>query len=71
MFRNTRNKRFSNSASQLIYSIPDASSAKEVYNTLEMIKNIKEPGIQGNFLNIHYLIKLSNFIHNFFYFRLD
>lgn len=70
MFRNTRNKRFSNSASQLIYSIPDASSA-EVYNTLEMIKNIKEPGIQGNFLNIHYLIKLSNFIHNFFYFRLD
>jgi hypothetical protein len=50
IIRNVRNKRFSNSVSQLIYSIPDASSVEEVYNILEMIKNIKEPGIEGNFL---------------------
>ena len=35
-----------------MYSIPDASSAEEVYNLLETLENTKEPGIEGKFKQI-------------------
>lgn len=36
----------------MMYSIPDAKSAEEVYNILEMIEKTEEPGIKGNFIII-------------------
>jgi hypothetical protein len=31
-----------------MYSIPDATSAEDVYNLLNEIEKTEEPGIQGN-----------------------
>ena len=41
---------------QLLYAIPDASSAEEVYNLLNMIENTKELGTQGKFKNLFFII---------------
>jgi hypothetical protein len=41
-----------------MYSIPDASSAEEVYNLLELIEKTEEPGTQGK---IKILITSLNF----------
>jgi hypothetical protein len=51
-FRNIKNKAFSNATKQLMYSIPDASSAEEVYNLLELIEKTEETGTQGKFKNL-------------------
>ncbi|RGB42523.1 hypothetical protein C1646_750852 [Rhizophagus diaphanus] len=44
--RNIKNKPFKNSIKQLMYSIPDATSAEEVYNFLNEIEKTEEPEIK-------------------------